>query len=88
MHKIATTIGLITLITGLTGCGGGTDTTATAPQPIVSETQTIAEGMQMSYTLPAGAYRAEITSSNNGIIASWVGGSGRAIALARNRFEW
>ena len=57
----------------LVGCGGGGDDGRTV---VVSESQTLTEGAHLSYTLPAGTYAAEITSSNNGTVVSWVGGSG------------
>jgi hypothetical protein len=63
----------------LAACGGGGDNASTtsnsAPTVAYSKTETIQEGQLLSVTLPAGKYRAEITSSNNGVIVSWVGGS-------------
>lgn len=57
----------------LVGCGGGGQD---AGALVVSESKTLAEGTQLSFTLPAGTYAAEITSSNNGANVSWIGGSG------------
>lgn len=53
--------------------GGGDDKNGTI---VVAESRTLIEGEQVSYTLTAGAYAVEITSSNNGVIVSWLGGSG------------
>jgi hypothetical protein len=61
----------------LPGCGGGStsDTPTTTSPIIINKAHTIEEGMQLSYPLVAGNYLAEITSSNNGVIISWPGGS-------------
>ena len=55
------------------GCGGGDSAVQIV---IVDETRTLAEGTQVSYPLAIGTYRAEITSSRNGVAVVWVGGTG------------
>ncbi len=55
------------------GCGGGDSFVQVV---IVDETRTLAEGGQLSYPLAIGTYRAEITSSRNGVAVVWVGGTG------------
>ena len=72
-NKMQLKTALISVTLILVGCGGGGDDGGTV---VVSESQTLTEGAQLSYTLPAGTYAAEITSSNNGARVSWVGGSG------------
>ncbi len=57
----------------LAACGGGDSDDG---KEVVSDSKTLAEGVVVSYTLPAGTYTAEITSSNNGVQVSWIGGSG------------
>jgi hypothetical protein len=59
---------------GLTGCGGGSGD-GDGSGTVIDEQQTISEGGQVSYQLPAGTYDATITSSNNGVVISWPGGS-------------
>ena len=55
----------------LSACGGG----GSEPQTVVDAQKSLAEGTQLSYALKAGTYTAHITSSNNGVEVSWVGGS-------------
>jgi len=54
-------------------CGGGDSIVQVV---VVDETRTLAEGAQISYPLAIGTYRAEITSSRNGVAVVWVGGTG------------
>jgi hypothetical protein len=63
-------IGALSLL--LVACGGGSDT----PVPVIEENRTLSEGAQLSYPRLVGEYRAEITSSRNGIAIVWLGGSG------------
>lgn len=65
---------LCIVATQLAGCGGGS-ADEDEPQQIVARTATLAEGTQLSYTLAAGTYNANITASNNGVIVSWPGGN-------------
>lgn len=67
------TLALISLALTLASCGGGDNNDKSV---VVSESRTLTEGTQLSYTLAAGNYSVEITSSNNGVRVSWVGGSG------------
>jgi len=69
---------ILVLSIALGGCGGDGDD----GREVANETQTLGEGVQLSYTLPAATYRAEITSSNNGVVVSWVGGSGAGCAAS------
>jgi len=62
----------------LSGCGGGGEDKSSPP--VVSESKTLADGTQLSYTLSAGTYSVEVTSSNNGVVVSWLGGSGSGCA--------
>lgn len=72
MAKIAKVfIGSLVVLT-IGACGGGEDDNTSV---VVNKTETIAEGYYFSYTLDAGTYTAEITSSNNGVKIDWVGGS-------------
>lgn len=57
----------------LVGCGGGDSLTGDAT--LNNEVQTISEGSYVTYTLSKGQYNAQISSSNNGIIVEWIGGS-------------
>ena len=54
-------------------CGGGGSVVQFV---VVDETKTLAEAAQVSYPLAIGNYRAEITSSRNGVAVVWVGGTG------------
>lgn len=54
-------------------CGGGNSIVQVV---VVDETRTLTEGGQISYPLAIGTYRAEITSSRNGVAVVWVGGTG------------
>jgi hypothetical protein len=54
-------------------CGGGNSVVQIV---VVDETGTLTEGAQLSYPLAVGTYRAEITSSRNGVAVVWVGGTG------------
>ena len=63
---------LVSFAALLTACGGGGDD---EPTTVYNRTETLFEGYQLSLTLPAGTYRAEITASNNGVGINWVGGS-------------
>lgn len=65
-------IAAILLSSILSACGGGDES---SPVVVVNESQTLTEGTQASYTLPAGTYHAEITASNNGVVMNWLGGS-------------
>ena len=67
-----TRLALISTVAFLTACGGGSDD---EPTTVYNRTETISEGYQLSLTLPAGTYRAEITASNNGVGINWVGGT-------------
>jgi hypothetical protein len=76
------TLGAFFVACQLVACGGGgdnqsadEDVKASSTTQIVSETKTLVEGVQLSYTLSAGTYMANITSSNNGVIVSWPGGT-------------
>ena len=60
----------------LAGCGGGDSLTGDVT--LNNEVQTISEGRYVTYTLPKGQYNAQISSSNNGIIIEWIGGSNSA----------
>jgi len=57
----------------MAACGGGDSVVQIV---VVDETRTLAEGAQASYPLAMGTYRAEITSSRNGVAVVWVGGTG------------
>lgn len=57
----------------VSACGGGGSVVQIV---VVDETRTLAEGAQVSYPLAIGTYRAEITSSRNGVAVIWVGGTG------------
>jgi hypothetical protein len=74
-------LGAVFVASQLIACGGGSDDEATdqgvkasSTIQVVSDTKTLVEGVQISYTLSAGTYMANITSSNNGVIVSWPGG--------------
>jgi len=62
------------LAAGVAGCGG--DGNSFVQVVIVDETRTLAEGGQVTFPLSVGTYRAEITSSRNGVSVVWVGGTG------------
>ena len=64
----------------LVGCGGGGDDDSA--RDVVSELRTIGEGAALSYSLPAATYAIEVTSSNNGVVVSWLGGSGPGCATS------
>jgi hypothetical protein len=64
------TVAAATLVSA---CGGGDSIVQVV---VVDETRTLAEGAQLSYPLALGTYRAEITSSRNGVAVVWVGGTG------------
>ncbi len=64
----------------LAGCGGGGDDDS--GREVVSESRPIGEGVALSYTLPAATYAIEVTSSNNGVVVSWLGGSGAGCATS------
>ncbi len=55
----------------LAACGGGGGSSGA----VVDEQRVLAEGVQLSYDLPAGTYSARITASQNGVGVKWVGGS-------------
>lgn len=56
----------------LSACGGGDSVVQII---VVDETRTLVEGAQLSYPLALGTYRAEITSSRNGVAVVWLGGT-------------
>ena len=58
----------------ISGCGGGGPSGGSA-SVVVNETKTIADGAGISYSLAAGSYSSNITSTPNGVTISWVGGS-------------
>lgn len=60
----------ISLALSLSACGGGGES-----QTVVNEQHTLVEGATRSYAIKAGTYTAHITSSNNGVEVSWVGGT-------------
>lgn len=66
------------------GCGGGDSFVQVV---IVDETRTLAEGGQVSFPLAVGTYRAEITSSRNGVAVVWVGGTGCAGATETKAYN-
>ena len=63
---------LLPTVALLSACGGGDSVVQIV---VVEETRTLAEGAQLSYPLAIGTYRAEITSSRNGVAVVWVGGT-------------
>lgn len=67
------------------GCGG--DGNSVVQVVVVDETRTLAEGGQLSYPLAIGTYRAEITSSRNGVAVVWVGGTGCAGATETRAYN-
>lgn len=80
----ATSVALLALA-ALSACGGGNDDDDGTV--VKNETQTIDEGIQLSYTLPPGSYRADITASNNGVNVSWVGGNGCTAATETRAYS-
>jgi hypothetical protein len=70
----------------IAGCGGGSDDDNGAQQ-VVARTETLAEGTQLSYTLAAGTYNANITASNNGVIVSWPGGNNCATSAETRAYS-
>jgi hypothetical protein len=71
MRTFRTAIALLPL--ALVACGGGDSVLDVV---VVDETKTLGEGVQITYSLPVGTYKADIASSNNGVAIAWVGGSG------------
>ncbi len=65
-------LAVLALTMGLAACGGGSSGDNNV---VYDQTITIAEGQQLSVILPAGSYRADITSNNRGVVVSWVGGA-------------
>ena len=65
-------VAAILLSSVLSACGGGDD--AAGPVVVLNEARSIDEGTQISFSLPAGTYHAEITASNHGVVMNWVGG--------------
>jgi hypothetical protein len=63
----------------LVGCGGGDSLTGDVT--LNNEVQTISEGSYVTYALPKGQYNSQISSSNNGIIVEWIGGSNCATSI-------
>jgi hypothetical protein len=59
----------------LTGCGGGDSGTETGSNIVFNEVRTVPEGNYVTIALPTSNYRAEISSSNNGVKVEWVGGT-------------
>jgi hypothetical protein len=66
-NLIATTVLIL-----ISACGGGSSDDNVV---LVNKTETISEGASLSYSIDVGSYTAEVTSSNNGVIMSWIGGS-------------
>ncbi len=73
MGKARSVLLAVALSCLVAACGGGDP--SLGPDVVYNETVTLSEGQQLSVTLPAGSYMAEVTSSNNGVVVSWVGGS-------------
>lgn len=72
--KILSSIILIaSLAIPLHGCGGSDSDSS--EDVVYNETVKIEEGMYVSLSLDPATYRTEITSSNNGVVVSWVGGN-------------
>jgi hypothetical protein len=67
------------MVAALVGCGGGGDDDGVQ---VVSESRTLGEGIVLSYALTAATYTVEITSSNNGVVVGWLGGSGAGCATS------
>jgi hypothetical protein len=74
MNTITKVFVMMTAIGALSACGGGGNDEM-QPKDVVRTTETLAEGVSVSFTLEKGTYAAEITSSNNGVIVEWVGGT-------------
>ena len=68
----------------IAACGGGGDGSNNV---VYNQTNTISENQQLSVILPAGTYRADITSSNNGVITSWVGGNSCATSAETKAYS-
>ncbi|MFG6447256.1 hypothetical protein ACG0Z6_03255 [Roseateles sp. BYS180W] len=75
MKSSATKAFLALATVALTACGGGEGGDSNGNNVVVNESVTLSEGMFRSYTLSAGNYQAEVTSSTNGVIVEWVGGN-------------
>ena len=63
-------LAVLVMAMGIAACGGGSG----GNDVVYDKTITIAEGQQLSVILPAGSYRADITSNNKGVVVSWVAG--------------
>lgn len=69
-------ITLIAPVCLLVACGGGgsSSSSSASNELVFRESQVLEEGATYSWTLPAGTYKANVTSSSSGVVVSWVGG--------------
>ena len=72
MSKFRTSLQTSFLCLALAACGGGTDLNSIV---VYSDVKTISEGQQLSVVLSPGTYKADISSSNHGVVVSWAGGN-------------
>jgi hypothetical protein len=68
----------------LSACGGDGSAVQIV---VVEETRTLAEGATISYPLPIGTYRAEISANRNGVAVLWVGGTGCQNAIETRSYS-
>ena len=71
MNKFRISLPTSFLCMALAACGGGSDSNSIV---VYNDVKTISEGQQLSVILPPGTYKADISSSNHGVVVSWVGG--------------
>lgn len=76
----------LSVTAALAGCGGGDSLIGDVT--LNNEVQTISEGRYVTYTLPKGQYNAQISSSNNGIIIEWIGGSNCATSAEVKSYDF
>ena len=72
MNKFRISLQTSSLCMALAACGGGSDSSSIV---VYDDVKIISEGQQLSVPLSAGTYKAEISSSNHGVVVSWVGGN-------------
>lgn len=73
MKTLTNVLMIAALIVPLYGCGGSDSDLY--EEVVYNETVNIKENEYLTVTLPSARYRAEITSSNNGVVVSWIGGN-------------
>ena len=74
-------VSMVTVL-AVAACGGAGEDLV-----VVDEQRTIAEGAQVSFALISGTYQATITSSNNGVLISWLGGSGCTTSIETKSYS-